>query len=144
MFVSVLPHSNGQTPPPQPYQSHLLPCICYRKHGHVAGHREPGCSANTLTNYTYVSTLQILYSFSKSIFHTAGGRSQCTVNNASNLSALPSAVPGRARSSTRSGVSYSSSRLLLQALRGSRELEVTSGPTHPVHSIYFIKSNGVK
>lgn len=84
-------------------------------------------SANTLTTYTYVSTLQILYSSSKSIFHTAWGRSQCTDNNASNVSALLSAVPARARCRTRSGVSYSRSCLLLQALGWSRELKGTSG-----------------
>lgn len=51
-------------------------------------------AASAPTNYTSVSTLQILCSYRKSIFHTAGAGSQCTDDNASKLTALCGRVLG--------------------------------------------------
>lgn len=45
-------------------------------------------AASAPTNYTSVSTLQILCSYRKSIFHIAGGGSQCTDDNTSKLAVL--------------------------------------------------------
>lgn len=72
-----------------PEQSPLLhPLLQTQTRGRARREGLLRLSVSTPTNYTYVSTLQILYGSSKLIFHAAGGRSQCTDNNASNLSAL--------------------------------------------------------
>lgn len=105
----------------------LHPPLQTRARGRAPRDRLLCLSVSTRTNYTSISTLQILYSSGKSIFHPARGRSQCTDNDASNLSALLSAVPARARCSTCSGLSYGRDRLLLQVLGWSQEPEVTSG-----------------
>lgn len=86
--------SNGQPIALHPQHSDLVCAgaspagICVQEQDRVLQCMLQCLTASTATNYTSASTLHILYSYRRSIFHTAGRGNRCTDSDASNLSAL--------------------------------------------------------